>query len=146
MHNGIIENFATLKKMLAAKGHTIVSETDTEVMVHLIEYYYAENPFLDAVMLALSKVEGTFGIAVVSRDEPDRIIVARSGSPLILGLGDDEMIVASDASAIVEHTRKVIYIDDNEIVEIRRDGFRSYDLNKTSKVKQVRTSTGTSRT
>jgi glutamine---fructose-6-phosphate transaminase (isomerizing) len=136
-HNGIIENYQSIKKMLLAKGHTIVSETDTEVVVHLIEYYYQSNTLIDSVMLALQKVQGTFGIAVVSRDEPGVIIAARRGSPLILGLGENEMIVASDASAIVEHTRKVIYIDDNEMVEIRKDHFRSYDLKKNVKSKKV---------
>ncbi|HDP80625.1 MAG TPA: glutamine--fructose-6-phosphate transaminase (isomerizing) [Spirochaetes bacterium] len=127
-HNGIIENYAVIKRMLLDKGHTILSETDTEVVVHLIEYYHGNNPLLDAVRLALSKVEGTFGIVVVSSDEPGVIIAARKGSPLILGVGDGEMIIASDASAIVEHTRRVIYVEDNEVLEIRKDSFKSYDL------------------
>ncbi|MCU0844824.1 MAG: glutamine--fructose-6-phosphate aminotransferase, partial [Spirochaetes bacterium] len=100
VHNGIIENFATIKKMLIDNGHIILSETDTEVIVHLIEYYYSDHTLIDSVMKALSKVEGTFGIAVVSSDEPGRIIAARRGSPLILGVGENEMILASDASAI----------------------------------------------
>ncbi len=137
VHNGIIENFATIKKMLLDKGHTISSETDTEVIVHLIEYYYSDNTLIDSVMKALSKVEGTFGIAVVSSDEPDRIIAARRGSPLILGVGDNEMILASDASAIVEHTRRVIYLEDNEMVEITGGEYRTYDLNKNRKNKTV---------
>jgi len=137
VHNGIIENFATIKKMLIDKGHTISSETDTEVIVHLIEYYYSDNTLIDSVMKALSKIEGTFGIAVVSSDEPDRIIAARRGSPLILGVGDNEMILASDASAIVEHTRRVIYLEDNEMVEITGGEYRTYDLNKNRKNKIV---------
>jgi glucosamine--fructose-6-phosphate aminotransferase (isomerizing) len=137
VHNGIIENFATIKKMLIDKGHTISSETDTEVIVHLIEYYYSDNTLIDSVMKALSKIEGTFGIAVVSSDEPDRIIAARRGSPLILGVGDNEMILASDASAIVEHTRRVIYLEDNEMVEITGGEYRTYDLNKNRKNKTV---------
>ena len=137
VHNGIIENFAAIKKMLLDKGHRIGSDTDSEVVVHLIEYYYERHSLLDSVMLALSKVQGTFGIAVVSSDEPDTIIAARRGSPLILGIGEREMIVASDASAIVEHTRRVIYIDDNEMVEIKRDSFRSFDLEKKLKSKKI---------
>ncbi len=137
VHNGIIENFATIKKMLLDKGHKISSETDTEVIVHLIEYYYSDNTLIDSVMKALSKIEGTFGIAVVSSDEPDRIIAARRGSPLILGVGDNEMILASDASAIVEHTRRVIYLEDNEMVEITGGEYRTYDLNKNRKNKIV---------
>ncbi len=137
VHNGIIENFATIKKMLIDNGHVILSETDTEVIVHLIEYYYSENTLIDSVMKALSKVEGTFGIAVVSSDEPGRIIAARRGSPLILGVGENEMILASDASAIVEHTRRVIYLEDNEMVEITGGEYRTYDLNKNSKNKIV---------
>lgn len=137
VHNGIIENFASIKRTLLDKGHTISSETDTEVVVHLIEYYYANNTLIDAVMKALSKIEGTFGIAVVSSDEPDRIIAARRGSPLILGVGDDEMILASDASAIVEHTRRVIYLEDNEMLEITAGEYRTYDLEKNRKSKTV---------
>ncbi|RPI89706.1 MAG: glutamine--fructose-6-phosphate transaminase (isomerizing), partial [Spirochaetales bacterium] len=137
VHNGIIENFATIKKMLIDNGHIILSETDTEVIVHLIEYYYSDHTLIDSVMKALSKVEGTFGIAVVSSDEPDRIIAARRGSPLILGVGENEMILASDASAIVEHTRRVIYLEDNEMVEITGGEYRTYDLNKNSKNKIV---------
>jgi len=137
VHNGIIENFASIKRTLLDKGHTISSETDTEVVVHLIEYYYSNNTLIDAVMKALSKIEGTFGIAVVSSDEPDRIIAARRGSPLILGVGDDEMILASDASAIVEHTRRVIYLEDNEMLEITAGEYRTYDLEKNRKSKTV---------
>lgn len=137
VHNGIIENFASIKRTLLDKGHTISSETDTEVVVHLIEYYYANNTLIDAVMKALSKIEGTFGIAVVSSDEPDRIIAARRGSPLILGVGENEMILASDASAIVEHTRRVIYLEDNEMLEITAGEYRTYDLEKNRKSKTV---------
>lgn len=136
-HNGIIENYAPLKKMLQANGHEFTSDTDTEILVHLIEDYYQDHPLLDSVMMALQNVIGTFGIAVISGDEPDKIIAARRGSPLILGLGENEMIIASDASAIIEHTRKVIYIDDNEMVEVKKDGFRTYDLKKNFKDKKA---------
>jgi len=128
VHNGIIENHAVLREALIKKGHTFVSDTDTEVVVHLIEHYHRTEPFMDAIFRALSRLEGAYGIAVVSRREPDRLIAARKGSPLILGVGDGEMILASDASAIVDCTRNVVYMDDNELMEIRADGYRSYDL------------------
>jgi len=129
VHNGIIENFAALKKQLEAKGHIFKSETDTEVLAHLIEHYYKGN-LRDAVAEALSVTEGAYGIAVISRSEPDRIIAARKGSPLVVGVGENETIVASDCSAIIEHTRQVIYLDDGEIVEITRDGIATYDIGK----------------
>jgi len=128
VHNGIIENFAAIKQMLIKKGHTIKSETDTEVIAHLIEYYCLKYDLLEAVMRAVDKLQGTYGICVVSKREPGRIIAARNGSPLILGIGDGEMIIASDASAIVEHTCRVIYLSDREIIDVRPDGFRIYDL------------------
>ncbi len=137
VHNGIIENYRTIKTMLLEKGHHLISDTDTEVIVHLIEYYHQNNSLLDSVKLALSKLEGTYGLLVVSKNEPERIIAARHGSPLIMGVGDDEMIIASDASAIVEHTRKVIYLDDGEIVDITRNSYRTCDLANNSVSKTV---------
>ncbi len=130
VHNGIIENFAAIKKMLMEKGHRIISDTDTEVIAHLIEYHYEQNgDLLDAVMKAIANLEGTYGLCIVSKREPGRIIAARNGSPLILGAGDGEMIVASDASAIIEHTNRVIYLEDREILDLTKDNFRTYDLN-----------------
>ncbi len=137
VHNGIIENFAAIKKMLIGHGHRIVSDTDSEVIVHLIEYYYQKNSLLDSVMKTVAKLEGTYGLIVISRKEPDTIIAARNGSPLILGVGDDEMIVSSDASAVVEHTRRVIYLEDNELIEVNRDGFRTYDLARNNIHKEI---------
>jgi glucosamine--fructose-6-phosphate aminotransferase (isomerizing) len=128
VHNGIIENFSVIKKMLLEKGHSLRSDTDTEVIAHLIEYYYKDNNLLDSVMKAVSKLEGTYGLCIVSKREPGRIIAARNGSPLILGTGDDEMIIASDASAIIEYTNKVIFLDDRELIDVRCDGFKIYDL------------------
>ncbi len=130
VHNGIIENYAVIRKMLIEKGHTLKSDTDTEVIVHLIEYFYQKSSLLDAVLAALKQLEGTYGLLVVSKDEPGRIIAARNGSPLILGVGNDEMIVASDASAVVEYTREVIYLEDDEIVEITQNQFKTYDIHK----------------
>ncbi|MCX8122753.1 MAG: glutamine--fructose-6-phosphate transaminase (isomerizing) [Spirochaetes bacterium] len=130
VHNGIIENYAAIKKVLLKHNHIIKSETDTEVIVHLIEYYHQTMPLVDAVQRTLTKVEGTYGIVVISKKEPDKLIAARNGSPLIIGVGDNEMIVASDASAIVEHTRNVIYVSDGEIIEITKNSVKTYNLQK----------------
>ena len=122
VHNGIIENYAVLKKKLQSEGIEFKSETDTEVVAHLIARYYKGN-LKEAVLKAISKIEGTFGLAVICRDEPGTLIGARRGSPLILGIGQDEFYLASDVSAIIMHTQKVIYLDDNDIVEIKNDGY-----------------------
>lgn len=122
VHNGIIENYAILKKKLQAEGVEFKSETDTEVVAHLIARYYKGN-LKEAVLKAISKIEGTFGLAVICRDEPGTMIGARRGSPLILGIGQNEFYLASDVSAIIMHTQKVVYLDDNDIVEIKEDGY-----------------------
>lgn len=121
VHNGIIENYLALRNQLTVKGHTFHSETDSEVLSHLIGELYQGNLF-DAVCAALKHVEGTYGIAVVSADEPDRIIVARKGSPLVIGVGEGETIVASDVAAIIAYTRQVIYLDDNDVGIITASG------------------------
>jgi len=123
VHNGIIENFDTLKEVLLDKGILFTSDTDTEVLVQLISVLYYEDEtisFEDAVRAALQWVVGAYGIVTICADEPDTIIAARMGSPLVLGVGDNEYFLASDASPIVDHTRKVIYIDDGEIVKLTR--------------------------
>ncbi len=136
VHNGIIENYAALKKFLTAKGHAFHSQTDTEVLAVLIGDLYQDiktrNNLPDgssilkmAVQAALHEVEGTYGIAVICQDEPDTMVVARKGSPLIIGVGQDEYIVASDASAIVGHTAQVIYLNDNEMAVLKPDSFRT---------------------
>jgi glucosamine--fructose-6-phosphate aminotransferase (isomerizing) len=122
IHNGIIENYTVLKKELQAKGHQFKTETDTETLVHLIEGFYKENGLLEkAVREALLLVKGTYGIAVVCSDEPDVLITARNGSPIVLGIGNNEYFVASDVAAIAEHTCNVTYLDDNEMAIIHRD-------------------------
>ena len=124
VHNGIIENFKILKERLEKEGHTFVSDTDTEVLTHLIGHFYQEIGNLqNALRKALKLVEGSFGIALVSKDNPEQIIAARRGSPIILGIGEDEFFIASDINAIIIHTKKVIYLHDNEIVIVNRDGF-----------------------
>lgn len=114
VHNGIIENYRTIKNFLEGKGHKFVSDTDTEVLVHLIEEFY-EGDLLKSVRKSLKRVQGTFGILVISSEEPDRIIAARMGSPLVIGKSDKQMIIASDTSAIIAHTNQVFYMNDGEI-------------------------------
>lgn len=118
VHNGIIENHRALRQKLTATGYTFLSETDTEVLAHLVDFSYQGN-LHQAVTNALKEVEGTFGIAVMAHTEPGTLVVARRGSPIVLGLGEKETIVASDASAIIKHTRQVIYLDDNDIAIIK---------------------------
>ena len=127
VHNGIIENGAALRAELEAAGHTLRSETDSEVLAHLIEA--AEDDSLEArVRRALARVEGTYGLLVIDRASPDRIVAARNGSPVVLGVGDKEMFVASDVAALVRHTDRVVYLDDREVASIRPDGFRATTL------------------
>jgi len=118
VHNGIIENYKALKTTLISKGYKFLSQTDTEVLALLVDSYY-EGDILQAVTTALKDVEGTYGVACMSQDEPGVLIVARRGSPIVLGVGDGETIVASDASAIIKHTRQAIYLDDNDIAKIQ---------------------------
>lgn len=122
VHNGTIENYAVLKQALAKHGYSFVSETDTEVLVQLMEYVKMNNmcSLPDAVKEALKQVEGAYAIAVMERDNPDTLIVARKSSPLVMGIGDGEVFIASDATPIVGFTDKVVYLNDNEIAVIRR--------------------------
>ncbi|OGU26093.1 MAG: glutamine--fructose-6-phosphate aminotransferase [Ignavibacteria bacterium GWA2_54_16] len=131
VHNGVIENYAVLKRRLLDSGHVFRSETDTEVIVHLIEEFHQGHTSLeDAVRRALTQVKGTYGVAVVCRQEPDKLVVARNGSPIAIGVGDGEHIVASDASAIVAHTRKVLYLEDGEMAVVTADSVRTTTLAK----------------
>jgi len=123
IHNGIIENYQTLKKSLEAEGHTFVTETDTETLSHLIEKYYDGRNLEAAVRKALEKVEGTYGILVVSATEPDKLVSARNGSPIVMGIGENEYIIASDVAAILKHTRQVIYLEDHEMIVATSDHF-----------------------
>ncbi len=122
IHNGIIENFRQLRRKLESEGHRFSSETDTEVIAHLIEKYFAGN-LEDAVREALVHIEGTYGLAVIARDDPDKIVAARLSSPLLIGIGNDEYLLASDPSAVIARTKKVIYLDDGEVAVIGRDRF-----------------------
>jgi glutamine---fructose-6-phosphate transaminase (isomerizing) len=127
IHNGIIENAGAIKKVLQQRGHTFKSETDTEVLAHLVGECY-HGSLEEAVAEALRQVDGAYGIAVISSDEPDVLVAARKGSPLLIGVGDGEWFVASDASAILSHTRSVVYLDDGEMVVLTRKGYRVRDL------------------
>ncbi len=124
VHNGVIENYSSLREQLLRDGHSFQTDTDTEVLVRLIETMRTDTtPLVEAIQHALLNVIGTYGIAIVSGEEPDLLIAARMGSPLILGVGNDEYFLGSDAAPIVEYTRDVVYLNDGEIVEIRRRGF-----------------------
>ncbi|MCK4355042.1 glutamine--fructose-6-phosphate transaminase (isomerizing) [Candidatus Parcubacteria bacterium] len=122
VHNGIIENYKELKELLIAEGHKFASETDTEVIAHLIEHYFKNN-LEEAMRQALKKVKGAYALAVIARKDPGKIVVAKFGSPLILGINDNEFLVASDASAIVSHTNQVITLDDNEMAVLSPNDF-----------------------
>ena len=128
VHNGIIENYAAIKGQLQAKGHVFKSQTDSEVLIHLIGELYQGN-LVEAVCAALKHVEGTYGIAVVSEDHPDEFVVARKGSPLVIGLGEGETIVASDVSAIIAHTRQVVYLDDDDVAVVCASGIDIRNIN-----------------
>ena len=123
IHNGIIENYSRLRDRLEERGVKFKSETDTEVFVNLIEYIY-ENGKVDAelaVRLALTKVVGAYGVVIMCTDEPDKLIAARKGSPLVIGVGNNEYFVASDATPIVEYTKSVIYLNDGDVAIIRKE-------------------------
>ncbi len=127
IHNGIIENSGAIRKALEQRGHTFKSDTDTEVLAHLVGEFYHGN-LEDAVASALRDVEGAYGLAFISSDEPGVIVAARNGSPLLVGVGENEFFVASDASPLLQHTRAVVYLDDGEMVVLTRDGYRVRNL------------------
>jgi glucosamine--fructose-6-phosphate aminotransferase (isomerizing) len=136
VHNGIIENAGVLRQKLEELGHKLLSETDTEVLAHLIDEAYDDN-LEEAVAAALQQVEGTYGIAVVSSRDPEKLVAARNGSPLLLGIGDGSLFIASDAAAVVEHTRDVVYLDDGELAVLDREGYRTLDLKGHPLTKEV---------
>ncbi len=123
IHNGIIENYATLRKKLLDRGYTFKGQTDTEVLVNLIEYIYIKGSTTAemAIRLALTKVIGAYGLVILCADEPDTLFAARKSSPLVVGVGKGEYFIASDATPIVEHTNSVIYLNDNDVAIIKRD-------------------------
>lgn len=138
VHNGIIENYKVLKQQLIDLGHSFRSETDSEILAHLIgQFLTSEANLEDAVCEAMKRVEGTYGLVVISKDNPDKLIAVRKGSPLIIGISDDEHFVASDVSAIIIHTKRVIYLQDGELCILRRDGFEISTLDKASVKPQI---------
>jgi glucosamine--fructose-6-phosphate aminotransferase (isomerizing) len=147
VHNGIIENYGTLKKWLQSEQVNFISETDTEVIANLIGYFYSrddygeksagQNKFEWAVQRALRELHGTYGLAIVCSDFPDMVIGAKKGSPLILGVGESEYILASDAAAIVEHTTRAIYLSDNEMVTVTPNGFNTKTINNVTVTKDL---------
>jgi len=151
VHNGIIENYSTLKTWLQNEGAEFASQTDTEVIANLIGYFYAkcnedkeqtlhngQSKFEWAVQRTLRELHGTFGLAIVCSDAPNMLIGAKKGSPLILGVGDNEYILASDAAAIVEHTTQAIYLADNEMVTINSEGFHTKTINNVTVTKDLK--------
>ena len=128
VHNGIIENYALLRAQLTAKGYAFRSETDTEVVAQLLDYYYAASrDVFEAVNSMLSAVEGAYALGIVCADAPDRLIAARKDAPLLLGYGDGENFIASDVTALVKYTRDVVYMDDGEVAVLGRDGVQVYN-------------------
>src|SRR3989440_7773090 len=136
VHNGIIENADVLRKRLEQDGHRFVTETDTETLVHLIEES-AGATLEERVIAALDHVEGTYGIAVVAEADPGKIVVARRGSPVLLGVGDREYLVASDASAVLGHTRSVVYLNDGDVAVVTAAGYRVLDREAREQVRAV---------
>jgi len=124
VHNGIIENYEALKSFLAGKGYQSVSDTDTEVLLNLIEFFQEREKLKleKAVRLALNEVDGAYAIAVMDRDDPEKIVMARLGSPLVIGIGDNEFFIGSDATPFLDHTKRVVYLEDGEMAMVSRDG------------------------
>ena len=129
VHNGIIENYLTFKDMLREKGHEFKTETDTEIVAHLIEEYQKEGlSFEEAVRESVQQLKGIFALSIISSDEPDKIIAVREGPPVVIGLGDGEFFVASDIPAILQHTRDVFYLGEKEIAILTKDSVRVTDF------------------
>ncbi|MEX0822781.1 MAG: glutamine--fructose-6-phosphate transaminase (isomerizing), partial [Balneolaceae bacterium] len=140
VHNGIIENYTSLKKKLIERGRTFQSQTDTEIVAQLIEEIYTTSKgvtFEQAIQLTLKQIVGTYGLAIVNIDEPDKIFIARKGSPLLLGVGENEMFIASDASPIVEFTNKVVYLDDGEMAVVTKNSYDVKTIDDISLTKEV---------
>ncbi len=140
IHNGIIENYMSLKKDLVSRGYEFRSDTDSEVLVHLIDSIWSEKPELGleaAVRAALYHVEGAYGLCIISQREPDRIVVARKGSPLVIGIGQGEYFIASDGAPIVEHTKKVVYLSDGEMAIVTKDDYTIKTIENIEQAKHV---------
>ncbi|MEW6066976.1 MAG: glutamine--fructose-6-phosphate transaminase (isomerizing) [Nitrospirota bacterium] len=141
VHNGIIENYLPLKKKLTEKGYQFTSETDTEVLCHLIEDYAKKSPLEDAVRESLREVKGTYAIAVIKEDEPNKIVGVRKDSPLVLGIGEGEFFIASDFPAFLNYSREVIFLDDGEMAVITEDGVKITGFDGTPAQKEIKSIT-----
>jgi glucosamine--fructose-6-phosphate aminotransferase (isomerizing) len=138
VHNGIIENWSKLKSALLKEGHTFTTETDTEVIAHLVEKFYKSGATLEeAVQSTVRQLDGTYGLVIMSKREPDKIIGVRNGSPLIVGVASGENFLASDVSAILKHTQKVVYLDDHEMATVYRDKFVTKTVDNVTTRKEV---------
>lgn len=138
VHNGIIENYMALKQRLISKGFEFISETDTEVIAHLFEYYY-NGDIMDTMIKVIDRVEGSYALGILCSDYPDSFIAVRKASPLIVGLGEGENFIASDVTAILKHTRNVYYLEDDEIVVLTKDSVKVYNTDKEEIKKEVKT-------
>ena len=136
VHNGIIENYMELKKKLESKGFEFASDTDTEVIAHLLEYYY-KGDILDAIIRIINRVEGSYALGILCADYPDQFFAVRKSSPLIVGLGSGENFIASDVAAILKHTRDIYYLEDNEIVVLEKDSVKIYNRDKEEIPKEI---------
>ena len=136
VHNGIIENYMEIKKKLESKGFTFTSDTDTEVIAHLLEYYY-KGDVLDAIIRIINRVEGSYALGILCADYPDKFFAVRKSSPLIVGLGEGENFIASDVAAILKHTRDIYYLEDNEIVVLEKDSVKIFNRDKEEIPKEV---------
>jgi glucosamine--fructose-6-phosphate aminotransferase (isomerizing) len=135
VHNGIVENGDVLRARLECAGHRFASDTDTELIAHLIEE--GDGVLENRVVAALAQVTGTYGVAVMCADEPDKIVVARQGSPVLLGVGENEYLVASDAAAVIEHTRSVVYLNDGDVAVLTPEGYRVLDREEREQARSV---------
>lgn len=136
VHNGIIENYIALRNRLQSKGFEFISETDTEVIAHLFEYYY-KGDIMDAMIKVINRVEGSYALGVLCSDYPDQFIAVRKASPLVVGLGKGENFIASDVTAILKHTRDVYYLEDNEVVVLKKDEVKVYNMDKEEVEKSI---------
>ena len=139
IHNGIIENYGAIKAQLVEQGYTFESETDTEVLAHFIDEVQKETGlgFAESIRQALTQVDGAYGLVALSQDEPDVLVVARNGSPLVLGVGEGEHFIGSDASPFIEYTRQVVYLNDGEMAVVRRDGYEVFKIDGAPVAKEV---------
>jgi glucosamine--fructose-6-phosphate aminotransferase (isomerizing) len=138
VHNGIIENYIALKKRLISKGFEFISDTDTEVVAHLFEYYY-KGDIIETMIKVIQKVEGSYALGVLCSDYPDQFVAVRKSSPLIVGLGQGENFIASDVTAILKYTREIYRLEDNEIVVLKKDGVKIYNTDKEEIQKETNT-------